>query len=79
MYISKWRGNLVGGSDDALALVDYFESRGRERFTKCYDTISDSWRGGHDFYRECQLGNKPFKIRYPMGEFSVVNPAQFIH
>jgi hypothetical protein len=33
MYISKWWGNLVGGSDDALALVDYFESRDLERFT----------------------------------------------
>jgi hypothetical protein len=32
MYIAKWWGRLIGGSDDALTLVDYFESRKRRRF-----------------------------------------------
>jgi len=27
MYISKWWGNYVGGSDDSLLLLDYFSSR----------------------------------------------------
>lgn len=27
MYISKWWGNMIGGSDDSLCLVDYFEYR----------------------------------------------------
>jgi len=25
MYISKWWGDLIGGSDDSLALIDYLE------------------------------------------------------
>lgn len=28
MYISKWWGDLIGGSDDSLALIDYLEQLG---------------------------------------------------
>lgn len=28
MYISKWWGDLIGGSDDSMALIDYLEQLG---------------------------------------------------
>ncbi|MFC8684830.1 imm68 putative immunity domain-containing protein [Brevibacillus porteri] len=33
MYISKWWGDLIGGSDDSLALIDYLEQLGSTNVT----------------------------------------------
>ncbi len=33
MYIEKWWGNYMGGSDDSLTLLDYLEEKGKDTYT----------------------------------------------